>query len=65
MCDVGMVFHRQMPLNPLSVRSHVKTHCNAVKREVQIMLILMGVRVEIIACTDPGARTPIGMSGYF
>ena len=25
----------------------------------------MGGRVEGLACADPGARTPIGMSGHF
>ena len=28
-------------------------------------LTLMGCRAEGLACADPGARTPIGMSGNF
>ena len=28
-------------------------------------LVLMGGRAEGLACTDPGARTPIGVSGNF
>jgi hypothetical protein len=28
-------------------------------------LMLMGGRVEGLACADPGARTPIGASGNF
>ena len=28
-------------------------------------LVLMGGRVEGLACADPGARTPIGASGNF
>jgi hypothetical protein len=29
----------------------------------KFLLILMEGRVELLACTDPGARTPIGMRG--
>ena len=28
-------------------------------------VVSMGGRAEGLACTDPGARTPIGMSGIF
>ena len=28
-------------------------------------LVSMGGRAEGLACTDPGARTPIGVSGIF
>ena len=28
-------------------------------------LVLMGGRAEGLACADPGARTPIGASGFF
>ena len=28
-------------------------------------LILMGGRAEVLACSDPGARTPIGVSRNF
>ena len=28
-------------------------------------LVLMGDQVEGLACADPGARTPIGASGFF
>ena len=31
----------------------------------QFPLVLMGGRAEGLACADPGARTPIGMSGNF
>ena len=28
-------------------------------------LMLMGGRAEVLACADPGARTPIGVSGNY
>ena len=32
---------------------------------LKISLVLMGGRVEGLACADPEARTPIGTSGNF
>ena len=29
----------------------------------KILLMLMGAQAEGLACADPGARTPIGVSG--
>jgi hypothetical protein len=31
----------------------------------KFLLILMGGRVEGLACADPGVMTPIGVSGFF
>ena len=31
----------------------------------KFLIMLMGGRVEGLACTDQGARTPIGVSGHF
>ena len=31
----------------------------------KFLLMLMGGRTEGLVCADPGARTPIGMSGNF
>ena len=31
----------------------------------EFLLTSMGGRVEVLACADPGVRTPIGASGTF
>ena len=31
----------------------------------KFLLMTMGVRAEGLVCADPGARTPIGVSGNF
>ena len=31
----------------------------------KFLLVPMGGRAKGLACTDPGARTPIGASGHF
>ena len=38
---------------------------SADSRAGKFPLVLMGGRVEGLACADPGARTPIGASGNF
>ena len=38
---------------------------SADSRAGKFPLVLMGGRVEGLTCADPGARTPIGVSGNF